>query len=110
VDLFALTSHNENFAVVVIESLAVGTPVLVSEHVGLSRYVKEKHLGWVTTLAINDVRARLTEAYRARNERQRIRREAMPIIRTDFNEEKLAADYAEMYRNVGSLPIKRAAV
>ncbi|WP_126245928.1 XrtY-associated glycosyltransferase XYAG1 [Chitinophaga rhizosphaerae] len=110
VDLFALTSHNENFAVVVIESLAVGTPVLVSEHVGLSRYVKEKHLGWVTTLAINDVRARLTEAYRAGNERQRIRREAMPIIRTDFNEEKLAADYAEMYRNVGSLPLKRAAV
>lgn len=110
VDLFALTSHNENFAVVVIESLSVGTPVLVSEHVGLSRYVKERNLGWVTTLGLNEVRARLTEAYRARNERLRIRQEAVPIIRADFNEEKLAADYAEMYRNVSNFPLKRTAV
>ncbi len=110
VDLFALTSHNENFAVVVIESLSVGTPVLVSENVGLSRYVKEKNLGWVTTLSLADVRARLTEAYRARNERLRIRQEAAAIIRRDFDEEKLAADYAEMYRNVSNFPLKRAAV
>lgn len=110
VDLFALTSHNENFAVVVIESLSVGTPVLVSEHVGLSRYVKEKNLGWVTTLGLPEVRARLTEAWRARNERLRIRKEAVPIIRADFNEEKLAADYVEMYRNVNNFPLKRTAV
>ncbi|WP_341833843.1 glycosyltransferase [Chitinophaga pollutisoli] len=110
VDLFALTSHNENFAVVVIESLSVGTPVLVSENVGLSRYVKEKSLGWVTTLGITEVRNRLTEAYRAKQERQRIRQEAAPIIRADFNEEKLAADYAEMYRNVNNFPLKRTAV
>ncbi len=110
VDLFALTSHNENFAVVVIESLSVGTPVLVSENVGLSRYVKERNLGWVTTLGLKEVRARLTEAYRAQQERFRIRKDAVPIIREDFNEEKLAADYADMYRNVNNLPYKRTAV
>lgn len=39
-DLFVLVSLNENFANVVIESLHVGTPVLVSEEVALSAFVQ----------------------------------------------------------------------
>ncbi len=41
-DLFVLVSHNENFANVVIESLHVGTPVLVSDKVGLAKFVQKK--------------------------------------------------------------------
>ncbi|MFL5787408.1 MAG: XrtY-associated glycosyltransferase XYAG1 [Flavisolibacter sp.] len=46
-DAMILPSHNENFANVVIESLYVGTPVIISEQVGLSSFVKQKNLGWV---------------------------------------------------------------
>lgn len=100
-DLFALTSHNENFAIVVIESLAVGTPVLVSEHVGLSRYVQENKLGWVTGIdSIEEVRQQLTEAYAAREERSRIHQSAAAIIRNDFNETTLANGYLGMYEDV----------
>lgn len=107
-DLFALTSHNENFAVVVIESLSVGTPVLVSEHVGLAKYVQEKGLGWVTGIGdVEEVREKLRQAWLARDERHRIRTEAVEVIRQDFNESKLATDYADMYQNVNDIKVKR---
>lgn len=100
-DLFALTSHNENFAIVVIESLAVGTPVLVSEHVGLSRYVDENKLGWVTGIgSIDEVTGKLTAAYTEWEERNRIHHSAAAIIRNDFNETTLANGYLGMYQNV----------
>ena len=46
-DLFVLPSQNENFANVVLESLAVGTPVILSDQVGLSEYVIKQNFGWV---------------------------------------------------------------
>ncbi|WP_295127632.1 XrtY-associated glycosyltransferase XYAG1 [uncultured Chitinophaga sp.] len=99
-DLFALTSHNENFAIVVIESLAVGTPVLVSNNVGLSKYVNDKKLGWVTGIeSVDEVRANLTKVYNDREERRRISEASVGIIRYDFDEARLAEDYITMYRN-----------
>lgn len=106
-DLFALTSHNENFAVVVIESLSVGTPVLVSEHVGLAKYVQDRRLGWVTGIEVEEVRDNLKLAWLAREERRRIRKDAVEIIRQDFDESKLATDYVDMYQNVNDIRVKR---
>lgn len=100
-DLFALTSHNENFAMVVIESLCVGTPVLISENVGLSGYVKENKLGWITTIKdVEEVRAQLTAAYNEKEERSRITGEAVRIINRDFNGVKLAKDYVNFYQEI----------
>lgn len=107
-DLFALTSHNENFAVVVIESLSVGTPVLVSEHVGLAKYVQDRRLGWVTGIgSVEEVKNNLQQAYHAREDRHRIRKDAVEIIRQDFDEVKLATDYVDMYQNVNGIRAKR---
>ena len=98
-DLFALTSHNENFAMVVLESLAVGTPVLISEHVGLAKYVKENNLGWITNNEVEDVKDLLNEAFDNREERLRINREAIDRVQEDFNETRLATDYVTMYKH-----------
>jgi len=97
-DLFALTSHNENFAIVVIESLHAGTPVLISKHVGLSDYVHQHKLGWVTSIdRVEQVQAKITEAYYNHEERARISREARTIILGDFNDVTLAGEYLELY-------------
>ncbi len=98
-DLFALTSHDENFAIVVIESLHAGTPVLVSNRVGLSAYVHEKKLGWVTRVdSIEDIREKITTAWHNREERSRISREARLTVHHDFNETKLANEYLALYK------------
>jgi glycosyltransferase involved in cell wall biosynthesis len=97
-DLLALTSHNENFAIVVVESLHAGTPVLVSKHVGLSDYVHQRKLGWVTAIErVEQVQEKLKEAYLSHEERARISREARTIILGDFNDVRLAGEYLELY-------------
>src|SRR5690606_27132592 len=49
-DLVALTSHSENFGVVVLEALAVGTPALVTLSVPLASMIAESKFGYVCEL------------------------------------------------------------
>jgi len=99
-DLTVLTSYNENFANVVIESLSVGTPVLISEHVGLADYVTDKELGWVTSLNVDEIKTELVSAYREVTKREKIRTEAPSIIKDDFNDVILAKKYIELYNRI----------
>ena len=56
-----LPSFNENFANTVIESLAVGTPVLISENVGLKDYIEKNNLGCIFKL--NELKNQLSTIY-----------------------------------------------
>lgn len=97
VDLFTLTSHNENFANAVIESLAVGTPVLVSNDVGLSDFVKHNQLGWVCELQVSSIAKTLTEIMTQETELNRIRKVAPELITKSFNKVQLGHQYSKAY-------------
>lgn len=96
-DLCVLTSFNENFANVVVESLHMGTAVLVSENVGLSDFVGENNLGWVCTLDTVDIVEKLNEAHLAKQKLDHIRKHGREIIRTTFHEQVLITKYYEEY-------------
>jgi glycosyltransferase involved in cell wall biosynthesis len=96
-DLFALTSHSENFAIVVIEALATGTPVVVSDQVGLFQYVRDRDYGWVTTLGPDEVTATLETAIRDKQKRQRITTTAPQAVRAEFDDRRLAQQYVDLY-------------
>jgi glycosyltransferase involved in cell wall biosynthesis len=46
-EAMTLISHQENFGIVVAESLAVGTPVLISSKVNIWREVNQQHAGFI---------------------------------------------------------------
>jgi glycosyltransferase involved in cell wall biosynthesis len=48
-DAFILPSHQENFGMSVVESLAAGLPVLISERVNIWREIDSSHAGYVET-------------------------------------------------------------
>jgi len=99
-DLFILPSHNENFGNVVIESLSVGTPVIISRQVGLAAYVEKHNLGWITELEPKDLATIITQAASDYKKRGWIRKEAPKIIRKDYKEKSLVIKYTYMYDQI----------
>ena len=99
-DLMILPSYDENFANVVIESLSVGTAVLISSNVGLADYVTEKDLGWVTDNTPVNLAESINTAFIDTQKRKRIRLEASAQINTDFDEQFILKRYLELYRNI----------
>lgn len=99
-DLMILPSYDENFGNVVIESLSVGTAVLISANVGLADYVKQNNLGWICSTEPASVAGAINSIYNNRDELRRISEQAPKIIINDFDEDNLVKQYIEMYNKV----------
>lgn len=99
-DLMVLPSHDENFGNVVIESLSVGTPVLISKAVGLADYVSQNHLGWLCETNSASVSAAINSLASQKAEIIRIKEYAPGKISEDFNYTNLAKRYIDMYTQV----------
>lgn len=99
-DVMVLPSHDENFGNVVIESLSVGTAVLISENVGLADYVAENKLGWVCTLDEDNISGFIIRIGGEKARLSEIRKQAPGKIRKDFSEETLVKEYMDMYNQI----------
>jgi glycosyltransferase involved in cell wall biosynthesis len=99
-DLFALTSHSENFAIVVVESLSVGTPVLLSNNVGLYKYVEENDFGWVTGMDIRSITESIQRSYIEKDKRNQINVAGKMKIASEYNDAYIANKYIEMYKGI----------
>lgn len=99
-DLFVLPSFNENFANVVIEVLSAGTPVLISEQVGLSSYIRENGLGWTCGTDATGIAEKLEEIFASKNELETIRVSAPQVIERDFSPKILTRRYIEQYKKL----------
>lgn len=98
--MMVLSSYNENFANVVIESLSVGTAVMLSDQVGLTAYVKENNLGWTTPLNAHAIAKSLKIAFQDVDKRNKIRKLGPSIIARDFNDQTLAQRYVHLYATI----------
>ena len=68
--LLALTSHQENFGLCVVEALALGVPVLVSPHVDIAPDIAAADVGWVSPLDADALRQNLATALRDKAARE----------------------------------------
>ena len=102
-DLFVLPSYDENFGNVVIESLAVGTPVLISDQVGLADYVVKNQLGWLCQTNSRSVAENIEKIAGQQAELDRIRHQAPDLICSDFNENRLTVKYIDLYNTIAAL-------
>lgn len=97
--LFVLASHNENFANVVLESLSVGTPVLITEQVGLSDYIQKSQLGWVSKHNPFDLARHISSIAAARDRLKEVKNKAAIQVRADFETPALVGRYLQYYRS-----------
>lgn len=101
-DLLVLPSHDENFGNVVIESLAVGTRVLISKNVGLADYVERNGLGLICTQSPQSVASNIDQAYANHQKAGETSVSAQDVIRNDFSETTLLDQYRSLYLSIAS--------
>lgn len=99
-DLFALTSYSENFANAAFEALAMGTPVLLGEGVGLSDYVRQTGAGSVCAPEPKAIAAALEDLNRQIRESRFDRTTIARQTRTDFDPKRITALYLDAYQNI----------
>ena len=98
IDVFVLTSYNENFANTVIESLIIGTPVFISKGVGLADYVERNVLGWTCETNVISITDGLQRVFTERQQIDAINQQAPMLIKNDFSKERLAQQYGKVYQ------------
>ena len=90
-DLFVLTSHAENFGIAVLESLAVGVPVLVTPGVALAAFVQQHQLGYVPELDVLAIAKAIEQYLTHPQAAQDMGDRARQIIIEQYTWDKIAA-------------------
>ena len=113
-DVFCLPSHHENFGIAVVEALAAGTPVIVSDQVAIHPQVSAARVGGVVPL---DVDALARELHRWLTDhvlRSAAAARAATVAREQYDwnfiAERWAGHYRKILTNLGPTPGPAAAV
>jgi glycosyltransferase involved in cell wall biosynthesis len=102
-DLFVLPSRSENFAVAVVESLAAGTPVIVSDRVGVHEDVQRGKVGAVVPLDLDALARELTRWLSDSELRAGAAARAPRFAQEHFDANAVAARWLEHYRTLSTI-------
>ncbi|MDZ8225839.1 MULTISPECIES: glycosyltransferase [unclassified Nostoc] len=96
-NLFVLPSLHENFGNVVVESLACGCPVLISEKVGLHNEVAEGCLGWVRSRVPSEWTKAIGELIQFPKKMQEVISASKKYVDSTYSIKKTALQMASNY-------------
>jgi glycosyltransferase involved in cell wall biosynthesis len=96
-DLFALTSHSENFGVAVLEALAAGLPALVTPGVALAARIQQDHLGYVTQLESSAIAAQIEQWLLDIEQGRKMGDRARQVIAQRYAWNRIALDLMQVY-------------
>jgi glycosyltransferase involved in cell wall biosynthesis len=99
-DVFALTSYQENFGVVVIEALAAGTPVIISDQVAIHRQITEAQVGEVVPTNVDRIADTLKRWLTDRSLREATSSRASDFVAKNFDRLAQAHRWIEHYSRV----------
>ena len=99
-DLFALTSHSENFGIATIESLASGTPVLITDGVAIAPMVQEQSIGYVTKLEINAIATKLERFFQNFDQTVPNKQNYQQIISENYSWQSISIQLAKIYKEI----------
>ena len=106
-ELLALASHQENFGLCVVESLACGVPVLVSTQVNLCREIEAARAGWVTPLNPKDLKEALQAALQDKEQRRQRGLAGRELVRLRFSWPAIARELITLYGAIGNASLEK---
>jgi glycosyltransferase involved in cell wall biosynthesis len=102
--LLAAPSQQENFGFSVVEAMACGTPVLISDQVGLAEEVESTKAGWVVSLDRAALRRALEEAMQDEVELTARGAAGREMVRSRFTWHAMARELTGLYQRIINNP------
>ena len=99
-DLFVLPSRHESSPLAVMEAMASGTPVVISDQVGIHREIAEAGAGLVTTLDAADVAGAIGRLLDDPDAAERMGRAGEALAARRYTWERVASDVEALYEEV----------
>ena len=95
-----LPSRHENFGIAVVEAMASGTPVVISDQVDIHREIAEAGAGLITTLDPADVAGAIGRLLDDPGAAERMGRAGEALASRRYSWERVAADVEALYEEV----------
>lgn len=103
-DLFVSASRSEGFGLAIIEAMASGVPVVATRSAGACEIIEDGETGRL--VPIGDARSLAETILRLlgdREERERLRRQALGVVRQRFSLERMVEETEKVYRQALTL-------
>lgn len=99
-DLFVLPSHSENFGIAVVEAMACGLPVVISNKVNIWREVAEAGAGIITNCDSHQVAEAILKLLDDRNSREEMGKRGKRLVEKKYTWPKIARQMIEVYKQI----------
>ncbi len=103
-DLFVLPSYSENFGIAVVEAMAAGLPVVISDQVGIHHEVTKGNAGLVTPCQVEALSVALQKLIANSLQRQRLGANGKQLVEQLFSQTAMTQRLLAMYEQVLSKP------
>ena len=90
--VFALPSYSENFGIAVLEAIAIGLPVVISDQVNIHHEISAGKVGWVTKCDANEVANALQVALTNEVTNMEYRENCREFVKERFDVDKVGKD------------------
>jgi glycosyltransferase involved in cell wall biosynthesis len=101
-DLFALPSFHENFGIAVIEALAAGVPVIISDEVNVWKEIADAKVGGVVPTKVEPLASELVRWLNDDLLRAAAAARARPFVEEHYNWSRIARRWIDHYRAFAS--------
>ncbi len=99
-NLFVLPSYQENFGIVVIEALASGCPVVISDQVNIHREISAAGVGGVVPLDVEAIAWELNRWMTDKTLRQEAGEKGRAWVREHFDQHAIARTWVQQYQQI----------
>lgn len=99
-DIFVLPSYSENFGMAVVEAMACGIPVVISNRVGIYKEVKKNQAGVVINTNVEELHEGIKRLLENSHLRKSVAENGKKLVEEYYSIDKVADKMIEEYRRI----------